>query len=97
MVCQFNGAGDVFCEKTHDGLIKQPANTWSNLMFIIGGLLSAWVIYRGKFQSFDSPIYNQFFMVFFFLYFFVLLGSGSMAMHASMTNIGGFLICFPCI
>jgi hypothetical protein len=87
---EFSGAGDVFCEKTHDGLVKQPANTWSNLMFIFGGLLSALVIYKGKFESSDSPIFNQFFYGIFFCNFFVLLGPGSMAMHASMTNIGGF-------
>ncbi|GIV33086.1 MAG: hypothetical protein KatS3mg031_0621 [Chitinophagales bacterium] len=34
-----SGVGAVFCEASRDGLVKQPANTWSNLAFVVAGLL----------------------------------------------------------
>ena len=36
------GRGDGFCEAVRPGWIRQPANTWSNLAFVIAGLAVAW-------------------------------------------------------
>ena len=40
------GRGDGFCEAARPGWIRQPANTWSNLGFVIAGLAIAW--YAGE-------------------------------------------------
>jgi hypothetical protein len=36
------GRGADFCEAPRLGAVKQPANSWSNLGFVIAGLLVAW-------------------------------------------------------
>ncbi|MBM6401120.1 hypothetical protein [Phycicoccus sonneratiae] len=36
------GRGDGFCEAAHPGWVRQPANTWSNLGFVVAGLAVAW-------------------------------------------------------
>jgi hypothetical protein len=36
------GRGDGFCEAARASWIRQPANTWSNLAFVIAGLAVAW-------------------------------------------------------
>jgi len=84
-----SGAGE-FCEAFRPGLIKQPANTWSNLGFIIAGLTIAWLLMRGTFsQNHNSitqnPVYGTFYAS-----IVVFLGPGSMAMHASGGDLGGF-------
>ena len=40
------GRGDGFCEAARPGWIRQPANTWSNLGFVVAGLAIAW--YAGE-------------------------------------------------
>ena len=40
------GRGDGFCEAARAGWIRQPANTWSNLGFVVAGLSIAW--YAGE-------------------------------------------------
>jgi hypothetical protein len=39
------GVGSDFCEVS-DGLIKQPANTWSGLGFVTAGLVTAWLTWK---------------------------------------------------
>jgi hypothetical protein len=36
------GRGANFCEAAHEGVVRQPANTFSNLGFVVAGLLIAW-------------------------------------------------------
>ena len=36
------GRGASFCEAPRAGWIRQPANTWSNLAFVVAGLAVAW-------------------------------------------------------
>lgn len=86
----FDGTADVFCEATHDGLIKQPVNTWSNLAFMLAGLCAAWQIFRGKYAANVNAITRSIFYSTFICVFMVLLCPGSMAMHATMTTVGGF-------
>jgi hypothetical protein len=81
---------DVFCEAFSPGLIKQPANTWSNLSFILVGLLIGWQQSKGRYGTNSNPFSRTLFYPTFFACLVVLLGPGSMAMHASTAHIGGF-------
>lgn len=81
---------DVFCETFRPGLIKQPVNTWSNVAFIIVGLAIGWQQSKGRFASNSNSFTRTLFYPTFFATLAVLLGPGSMAMHASTAHIGGF-------
>ena len=83
--------GGAFCEEARAGLIKQPANTWSNAGFIIAGLLMAWQLSHGRFAQNKNRLTQSIFTATFFSCLVVLLGPGSMAMHATETSIGGML------
>ena len=79
-----------FCEAPRPGLIKEPANTWSNTGFIIAGLYIAWLLSIGRFSgNANSFTRNKFYAVFYSC-LVIFLGPGSMAKHASKTNTGGF-------
>ncbi len=87
----FAAAGAGFCEAFREGAIRQPANTWSNLGFVVAGL---WVTRRVRIDL-ASPVQQRNLISRFtglsMLYAALLvgLGSGSMAMHASGTAWGG--------
>lgn len=83
--------GGAFCEAARPGLIKQPANTWSNIGFITAGLVMAWQLMRGVFNQNSNPFTRTTFTPIFFSSLAVLLGPGSMAMHATETHTGGAL------
>ncbi|MCO5232985.1 MAG: ceramidase [Chitinophagales bacterium] len=85
------GAGAGFCEAGHPGLIKQPVNTFSNIGFIIVGLLIGWSQASGHFKENKNLITQGLFFSTFFACLSVLLGPGSMAMHATTSHVGGFL------
>lgn len=96
MLAVFNGwfgpstnVGGAFCEEARPGLIKQPANTWSNLGFIAAGLLMAFQLANGKFHQNNNRFTLSNFTATFFSCLVVFLGPGSMAMHATETEIGG--------
>jgi hypothetical protein len=80
-----------FCEAIHPGFIKQPVNTWSNLGFIFAGLVAAWQTVSGKFAEKHNVLTTTIFYPAFFCSLMVWLGPGSMAMHASTTDVGGLL------
>lgn len=84
------GVGGDFCEASHAGLIKQPANTWSNLGFIFVGLSVAWQLSAGKFNHNKNTITQSAFYGTFFACVIILLGPGSMAMHATEASVGGW-------
>ena len=81
--------GGAFCEAARPGLIKQPANTWSNLGFIFAGLLMAWQLSKGTFHKNQNRFTQSNFTAIFFSCIVVFLGPGSMAMHATETETGG--------
>ncbi|HWB62755.1 MAG TPA: ceramidase domain-containing protein [Chitinophagales bacterium] len=89
-VVDIHSGASVFCEAYRPGLIKQPANTWSNLGFVFAGLLMAWQLSNGRFDRNKNNLTTGIFYGSFFSCLAVLLGPGSMAMHASGTNSGGF-------
>jgi len=84
------GTGSSFCEASHPGLIKQPANTWSNLGFVIAGLTIGWQLTKGKFSANKNTITQNFFYGTFLACIVVFLGPGSMAMHATEAQLGGW-------
>lgn len=97
MLVVFNGwfgpsqnVGGNFCEVS-DGLIKQRANTWSNLGFICAGLTIGWLMMRGRFAEYHNAFTSSNFTPIFFASLAVFLGPASMAMHATLTQIGGDL------
>ncbi len=87
----------MFCERFSDGIVKQPVNCFSNLGFILVGL---WV---GRIAMLDrhaqllsrEPPANRMrasnAAPVLYASLAVLLGPGSMAMHASTTHWGGTL------
>ena len=79
-----------FCEASRPGLIKQPYNTWSNISFIISGLTMGWLLMRRTFSSNKNSITQGAFYGTFYASIVVLLGPGSMAMHATTGELGGF-------
>lgn len=84
------GVGSTFCEIGY-GIIKQPVNTISNVGFIIVGLLIGWLQSKGKYASKSNILTQSAFVSGFFATLGVLLGPGSMALHATTTRVGGFL------
>lgn len=80
------GRGANFCEAARDGLVRQPANTFSNLGFVVAGLLVARRAGRLPADAVMSPTVATFFAC-----VVVLLGPASAAMHATQSEWGGHL------
>ena len=87
----FAGAGAGFCEAFRDEMIKQPANTWSNLGFVVAGLWITAIIRRDiiSHAHYRNLIGSSLNVGILYATLVVLLGPGSMAMHATGTNWGG--------
>lgn len=77
------GRGANFCEAPRPGLVKQPANTWSNLGFVVAGLAIAW--HAATDSLMPARLRAAFACV------VVLLGPASAAMHATQSSLGGHL------
>ena len=88
------GVDEDFCEAAHSGLIKHPFNTWSNVAFIISGLLIAWQLSRVSYCNNRNTLTCNWFYAAFFSSVVVLLCPSSMAMHATDTNAGRFFDLF---
>jgi hypothetical protein len=73
------GVGLGFCETMQPGLTKQPINTYSNLGFIVSGLAMAWSLKKSQNQFYGTV----------FSCLTVLIGPGSMSLHATGTRLGG--------
>jgi len=82
--------GSQFCEAVHEGWWVQPTNTWSNLGDIIVGLVCAWIL-TYKLSNHKNSFYTNSFIPKFYCASAVMVGIGSMAMHATETNIGGYM------
>lgn len=85
-------AGD-FCERFQSGIVKQPANTWSNLGFVLVGIAIGLRARRDRLRGEPADRKNR--MTHGLLAPTLLaavvtyLGPGSMAMHGSTTAWGG--------
>ncbi len=79
----------LFCERARDGLIKQPSNTYSNFGFVISGLAMGWLALKQNIQT-ENGFTTALFYPTFFATIIVIMGPGSMAMHATNAPWGGF-------
>lgn len=77
--------GAEFCEAPRPGWLAQPANALSNLGFVVSGLAIGWHA-RSPWGRLAMPGLATSYAV-----VVVLLGPGSMAMHATQTAAGGRL------
>ncbi len=84
------GVGGNFCEASRAGLIKQPANTFSNLAFAVLGLFAAHQVSQFSFHHYRNALTIQPFFATFFCVLMVLLSPGSIALHATETFWGGY-------
>lgn len=81
------GRGDGFCEAGRDWVVRQPANTFSNVGFVVAGLLIAW--HAGARPDIGGGPRRLRATALACLV--VLLGPGSAAMHATQSALGGHL------
>ena len=88
-------AGQCFRELDRGGLVRQHANTLSNLGFVAAGLAIAWSLARerkrGMLPRPGNPMTETRFYPGFYALLTALLGPGSMALHASLTWWGSVL------
>ncbi len=80
------GRGDGFCEAARDALVEQPANTFSNLGFVVAGLVIAWQAGDPRRTLAENPRLATAYAT-----IVVLLGPASAAMHATQSAAGGHL------
>ena len=83
------GRGANFCEAARDGWVKQPANTLSNLGFVVAGLAIGWRAGSPGRQGDTLPRFPG--LATGFACLVVLLGPASAAMHATQSSAGGLL------
>lgn len=87
----------MFCERFRDGVVQQPSNSFSNVGFILAGLWVGWraMLDRRAQIASGRPAPNRMrasnLAPTLYASIGVLLGPGSMAMHASSTYWGGRL------
>jgi hypothetical protein len=74
------GRGANFCEAARDARVKQPANTFSNLGFVVAGLAVARHARRVPLGGLAAP----------YACLVVFLGPASAAMHATQSAAGGW-------
>jgi len=79
-----------FCEASQNHFIKQPANAWSNLAFTFCGWMIGWQAFSGVFNHKNNRMASTFFFPCFMASICVIIGTGSLAMHASTSIVGGY-------
>ncbi len=79
------GRGESFCEAARPGLLEQPANSLSNLGFVVAGLAVGWHARLGAGRLARPGLATAYAVL------VVLLGPASMAMHATQSELGGRL------
>lgn len=85
----------AYCEAFSEGWIKQPINTWSGLGFLVCGL---WVLFvawldTGRTntpEEQENPMFGRSFDTTLYAFVLILVGPGTVALHASMKNWGGW-------
>jgi hypothetical protein len=88
--CVEGGVDICYCEKLRPGMVKQPSNTWSNLAFVLVGLLI--LIHAGGAQAEgQNPMTTIPFYSIGFGIVIITVGLGSIFFHGSMTSWGNLL------
>ena len=83
------GRGANFCEAARDWVVRQPANTFSNVGFVAAGLLIAW--HASVRDSIGTVMTAHRHLATAMACVVVLLGPGSAAMHATQSAAGGHI------
>ena len=83
------GRGSDFCEAARSGWVRQPANSVSNLGFVVAGLMIGWRARRPALLGDTLPRYPG--LATGYACVVVLLGPASAAMHATQSALGGLL------
>lgn len=83
------GRGADFCEAPHAGSVRQPVNSFSNLGFVVAGLLVAWQ--AGRPDLLGEVLPHRRGLATAYACVVVLLGPASAAMHATQAAWGGHL------
>lgn len=83
------GEASRWCERISGGLFREPLNTLSNLGFMVAGLYMFWVICNDK-QDSTNPFKGITPISVLYASVVIYLGPGSMLMHGTNTEWGGW-------
>ena len=83
------GEASRWCERVSDGWFREPVNTLSNFGFVIIGLIIFWIISNEN-TSNDNLFFGVTGITLIYATAAVYLGPGSMLMHATNTEWGGW-------
>ena len=83
------GEASRWCERVSDGWFREPVNTLSNFGFVIIGLIIFWIISKEN-TSKDNLFFGITGITLIYATAAVYLGPGSMLMHATNTEWGGW-------
>ena len=83
------GEASRWCERVSDGWFREPVNTLSNFGFVIIGLIIFWIISNEN-TSKDNLFFGVTGITIIYATAAVYLGPGSMLMHATNTEWGGW-------
>ena len=83
------GEASRWCERVSGGLFREPLNTLSNLGFMLSGLYMFWIICNDK-QDSTNPFIGIKPISMLYASVVIFLGPGSMLMHGTNTNWGGW-------
>ena len=83
------GEASRWCERVSDGWFREPVNTLSNFGFVVIGLIIFWIISKEN-TSKDNLFFGVTGITLIYGTAAVYLGPGSMLMHATNTEWGGW-------
>ena len=83
------GEASRWCERVSGGLFREPLNTLSNLGFMVSGLYMFWIICNDK-QDSSNPFIGITPISLLYASVVIFLGPGSMLMHGTNTEWGGW-------
>jgi hypothetical protein len=81
-----------FCERIRHGAIRQPANTWSNLGFVLVGVatlvIGAWDLSNAEQGEYANPMRTRWVYPAIYGVTTILIGVGSALYHSSLAFVG---------
>jgi hypothetical protein len=83
------GEASRWCERVSGGLFREPLNTLSNLGFMVVGLYIFWIISHDEEDS-KNPFIGISTISLLYASVVIYLGPGSMLMHGTNTEWGGW-------
>jgi len=83
------GEASRWCERVSDGWFREPVNTLSNFGFVVIGLIIFWIVSK-EHTSKDNLFFGVTGITLIYATAAVYLGPGSMLMHATNTEWGGW-------